>query len=67
MPLIAVTGHMNLTPLTQKLVPGYTNCWPRHRDGLTGITRLAKGADQSFARAMLDLSRTLVVVLPTAD
>ncbi len=59
---------MNLTPLTQKLVrSGIHELLARHRDGLTGITCLAKSADQIFARAVLDLGGTLVVVLPAAD
>ena len=36
-------------------------------DGLVGVTCLARGADQVFARVVLDLGGAVEVVLPAAD
>ncbi len=68
MPLIAVTGHMKLTPLTQKPVrsgihellakaPGWA-----HRHHVPG-----QGCRPDLRSRLLDLGRTLVVVRQTAD
>lgn len=69
MPRIGITGHTNLTPASFPLVAeavrdalaGYPG------DELAGVTCLAKGTDQLFAHAVLDLGGTLHVVLPSAD
>jgi hypothetical protein len=69
LPRIGVTGHTNLTADTVPLVAdgilavlaGYPV------PDLVGVTCLARGADQVFARAVLDLGGTLEVVLPAAD
>jgi hypothetical protein len=66
---IGVTGHSNLTADTVPLVAddlraalaGYA--WTE----LVGVTCLARGADQVFARVVLDLGGTIEVVLPAAD
>ncbi len=49
---IGITGHSNLTDDTAELV---------------GVTCLARGADQVFARVVLELGGSLEVVLPAAD
>jgi len=68
MPHIAVAGHMNLTPPTEALVDvAIRELLAQERDGLTGITCLAKGADQIFARAVTDLGGALIVVLPAPN
>ncbi|SDU32624.1 hypothetical protein [Jiangella alkaliphila] len=66
---IAVTGHRELDPATTQLVDDAI----RERlaqvraDGLAGISCLADGADQVFARAVLDAGGRLVAVVPAAE
>jgi len=68
MPHIGVTGHMDLTTPTQALVDAaIRELLAKERSGLTGITCLARGADQIFARAVLDLGGALIVVLPSPN
>src|SRR5260370_33652731 len=69
MPSIAVTGHMDLTPATVSLVDTALRALlSDHQDAdLIGVTCLAKGADQLFARAVLDLGGQLIVVLPSSN
>lgn len=60
---------MNLTPATMTLVDTalrdlLTGC---QGADLIGISCLAKGADQLFARAVLDLGGQLIVILPSPD
>ncbi|HEY6793457.1 MAG TPA: hypothetical protein VI248_02105 [Kineosporiaceae bacterium] len=78
-PQVGVTGHVNVsedvarwvtTALTERLgrlavdrPPGH----PQDRHRLHGITCLAAGADQIFARVVLALRGTLDVVLPARD
>lgn len=69
MPRIGITGHANLTTETVPLVAEgiRTAVAPYVDDGLTGVTCLACGADQVFARVVLDLGGAIDVVLPAAD
>jgi hypothetical protein len=68
MPRIAVTGHMDLTAPTEALVDAaIRELLAQERNGLIGITCLAKGADQVFARAVVDLGGALIVVLPSPN
>lgn len=69
MPRIGITGHANLTPDTVPLVAdGIRTVLAEHAaGGLIGVTCLARGADQVFARVVLDLGGTVEVVLPAAD
>ena len=69
MPCIGITGHMNLTEATEKIVYEALCEALRQRapSGLVGVTCLARGADQLFARAVLDLGSRLEVVLPAPD
>jgi hypothetical protein len=65
---IAITGHRELPAETERLVDqairqqlaAYTG-----RD-LVGVTNLADGADQLFARAVLDAGGQLDVIVPAA-
>lgn len=67
---IGITGHSNLPPATVALVDKalrvalapYASDQP-----LVGVTCLAEGADQIFARAVLDLGGRLEVILPAPD
>jgi hypothetical protein len=68
-PRIGITGHSNLTatavPLVAKAIEG---ALAAHNDTeLVGITCLARGADQVFARIVLDLGGSIEVVLPAGD
>ncbi|HVB43899.1 MAG TPA: hypothetical protein VNF47_14520 [Streptosporangiaceae bacterium] len=64
---IAVTGHMDLTPATTTLVDAALRdlLADYQSADLTGVTCLARGADQIFARAILDRGGQLVVILPS--
>ncbi len=65
---IGITGHSNLTDATAQLVAsGLREILEEQRDDLVGVTCLARGADQVFARVVLELGGTLEVVLPAAD
>lgn len=69
MPRIGVTGHVMLANGTAELV---YRCLldelRRHAAaGLHGVTCLADGADQLFARAVLALNGTYEVIIPALD
>jgi hypothetical protein len=67
-PRIGITGHTNLSAATVPLVAaGIRAELARHSVGLTGVTCLARGADQIFARVVLELGGDLEVVLPAED
>lgn len=66
---IGITGHSDLTAETVPLVAdGIRSVLAGHRPGeLVGVTCLASGADQVFARTILDLGGRVEAVLPAAD
>jgi hypothetical protein len=66
---IGITGHTNLTRASFALVTEAVRAAlaEERPDELAGVTCLARGADQAFANAVLDLGGTLHVVLPSAD
>lgn len=66
---IGITGHANLSTGTVPLVADAIKAALADHAAteLTGITCLARGADQVFARAVLDMGGTIEVVLPAAD
>ncbi|MDQ3402949.1 MAG: hypothetical protein M3548_06090 [Actinomycetota bacterium] len=64
---IGITGHSNLTPDTVPLVAEGIRAALIGHGVLVGVTCLARGADQVFARVVLDLGGTVEVVLPAAD
>ncbi|WP_405013973.1 hypothetical protein [Kitasatospora sp. NBC_01539] len=68
MTAIAVTGHLDLTEETLPLVRAALRALlaPHRRDGLTGLSCLAPGADTLFAEAVLAAGGRLVAVLPSA-
>jgi hypothetical protein len=67
-PRIGVTGHSNLTDATEKLVYEVLENLLEHLSGkLTGVSCLARGADQLFAQVVLDVGGSLEVVLPASD
>jgi hypothetical protein len=64
---IAVTGHRGFTPAVARLIEEaiQAELEPYAADGeLVGLSCLADGADQLFARAVLDLGGKLEAVIP---
>jgi hypothetical protein len=65
---IAISGHRGLPAPTAILVDQAVRAALAERaDGLTGISCLADGADQIFARAVTDLGGTLEAVIPATE
>ncbi len=61
-PVVGVTGHANLTDESIDLVRGaLMEVLRPHAAGLVGMTCLARGADQAFADAVLELGGALDV------
>lgn len=69
MVLIAVTGHVDVSDATATWVTAALRERLRRERarGVCGITCLAEGADQLFAKVVLELEGTLDVVLPARD
>lgn len=69
MPRIGISGHSNLTTATASLVAAgiHTALEQYASDDLIGVTCLARGADQIFARVVLEYGGAVEVVLPAAD
>lgn len=69
MPRIGITGHMNLSPDTASLVTDALHGVLEDYNGgeLVGISCLAQGSDQIFARVVLERGGAVEVVLPAAD
>lgn len=65
---IGVTGHSRLTPESVPLVAQALRVeLARHEPPFVGVSCLARGADQLFAQAVLDVGGDLAVVLPSRD
>ncbi|MFC7550129.1 hypothetical protein [Plantactinospora sp. GCM10030261] len=66
---IGITGHVLLGPGTAELVSACLarDLRPHAGPGLHGVTCLADGADQLFARTVLTLGGTYEVIIPAAD
>jgi hypothetical protein len=66
---IGITGHSNLTGNSAQVVRGaLADALAPYRDAdLVGISCLARGADQLFASAVLEVGGRVEVVLPSAD
>jgi hypothetical protein len=68
MPRIAISGHRGLNAHTTSLVDqDIRELLSRYPDSVTGLSCLADGADQIFARAALDLGGTLEVIVPAEE
>lgn len=66
---IAITGHRGLPAATEHLVGEAIRDELRRfatSDGLVGVSALADGADQIFARAVLDMGGQLEVIVPAS-
>ncbi|POM26158.1 hypothetical protein BTM25_05470 [Actinomadura rubteroloni] len=64
---IGVSGHTNITPATAGLVSRALRDLLAGQDDVTGVTCLARGADQVFAQVVLDVGGRVEVVLPARD
>ncbi|WP_280468404.1 hypothetical protein [Nocardia cyriacigeorgica] len=64
---IAVTGHMNITLNTAKLVYDRIVQELNGHENLVGVSCVARGADSVFAQAVLDCGGQLEVVLPSRN
>ena len=66
---IGVTGHMDLTAGSVRLVRGalLETLAPHVPDGLIGVSCIAAGADSIFADVVLEVGGGLEVILPAAD
>src|SRR6185369_7033025 len=66
---IGITGHMDLTPASTTLVRTAITevLTPYARNGLTGVSCIAAGADSIFAEVVLALGGELEVILPASD
>ncbi|MEV8632157.1 hypothetical protein AB0395_10920 [Streptosporangium sp. NPDC051023] len=62
---IAVSGHRGLSSATTTLIDdAIRSLLAEHTPTITGLSCLADGADQVFARAVIDLGGSLEVVTP---
>ncbi|GAA5083571.1 hypothetical protein HNP84_007739 [Thermocatellispora tengchongensis] len=62
---IAISGHRGLSAATSALIDkAIREALARHAPNVTGISCLADGADQIFARAVIELGDALEVVVP---
>jgi hypothetical protein len=66
---IGITGHSRLPAPTARLVASTLRAAlrPYHGPDLRGVSCLADGADQIFARAVVDAGGALEVILPAPD
>ena len=67
---IAITGHRGLPAATERLVDKAIRgqlATDAAGDHLVGLSNLADGADQIFARAVLDADGQLEVIVPAAQ
>jgi hypothetical protein len=65
---IAISGHRGLPGMTARLVDEAIRvALAEYAPDVTGVSCLADGADQIFARAVIDLGGTLEVVIPAAE
>ncbi|WP_431918766.1 hypothetical protein [Micromonospora wenchangensis] len=66
---VGITGHIYLTPATERLIADALRAELRRTSDrpVHGVTCLAAGTDQIFARAVLDSGGTYEVILPARD
>lgn len=64
---IGITGHRDLTPQTVALVDAAIELELQKHADLVGITALAEGADQLFARSVLRHGGKLDVIVPSVE
>jgi hypothetical protein len=67
MMFIGITGHRGLPPHSTQLIDtALREALAEYGDRVTGVTALADGADQLFARAVLDQGGRIEVIVPAA-
>lgn len=67
MTIIGITGHRGLPPSTVDVVDqALRRALAEYGHDLTGVSSLADGSDQLFARAVLDQGGLLEVIVPAA-
>lgn len=65
---LGITGHRGLPPATARLVnDALRDALAEYGAGITGVTSLADGADQLFARAVLDQGGSIEVIVPATQ
>ncbi len=65
MTFIGITGHRGLPQQTVRLIDkALRAALTEYGDSITGVTALADGADQLFARAVLDRGGQIEVIVP---
>jgi hypothetical protein len=65
---IAISGHRGLNVRTADLIDkAIRERLSKHQDGVTGLSCLADGADQIFARAIVDLGGILEAIIPAEE
>ena len=66
---IGISGHRDLDDDTAAKADAGIRALLAERAGtdLTGVSCLADGSDQIFARAVLDAGRKLIVIIPAAE
>jgi hypothetical protein len=68
MPRIAISGHRGLNARTAGLIDqALRERLSEHPAGVTGLSCLADGADQIFARIVIDLGGALEVIVPAKE
>jgi hypothetical protein len=68
MPRIAISGHRGLNTHTADLIDqAIRERLSGYPAGVTGLSLLADGADQIFARAVIDLGGALEVIIPASE
>lgn len=68
MPRIAISGHRGLNVRTTDLIDrAIRERLSRYPAGVTGLSILADGADQIFARAVIDLGGALEAFIPAEE
>ncbi len=68
MPRIAISGHRGLNARTADLIDqAIREELSEHPADVTGLSCLADGADQIFARAVVDLGGAIEVIIPAEE
>ena len=68
MMLLGITGHRGLPPPAVRLIDhALREALAEYGPSVTGVTALADGADQIFARAVVDQGGLIEVIVPAAQ
>ncbi|MGH3910452.1 MAG: hypothetical protein ACRDRM_06435 [Pseudonocardiaceae bacterium] len=66
MRVIGITGHRGLALIARLVTRALRAALAEYAGDVTGVTSLADGADQLFARAVLDQGGGIEVIVPAA-